>query len=500
MLAMAQQQYIKHLREREDLSINTIAGEMNINWRTAKKYADKENWNSVLKERKKHYPILGPYLDIIDTWLEEDLRRHKKQRHTQIRIYQRLVDECGYTGGQRTVTTYVALKKKALAVTTDKYLDLVHPGGEAQIDYGTAEVSHEQKIIQVKYLVMSFPYSNAAYLWLLPSENIECFLTGLQQLMQLVGGVPRKIWFDNLSAAVVKVENYRDRKTTEKFAQFALHYGFQYEFCNVGKGHEKGNVENKVGFTRRNWMVPLPTLTSWKEINEQLRMKAERHLQEIHYEKKQPIHDLFEEEKAKMLYLPNMPFEVYRLNTSVLDKYGRVEFEGQRYPIAKGRLNESVLLKIHWDEVEVLDQKYQKLGAFSRPYSFKEQEIDWKTELENIHKKPKAVTYAWIYSQLPLSIQSYVNITDLNKRKSRIGCLIKWINGGYTVDLISQAIQKTSIYQLDQEGVMYHTLYQISHPVSSVEALEEHYTPTKLKNYDPDLAVYDRLSKEGVAI
>lgn len=107
MLAMAQQQYIKHLREREDLSINTIAGEMNINWRTAKKYADKVNWNTVLKERKKHYPILGPYLDIIDTWLEEELRKHKKQRHTQIRIYQRLVDECGYTGGQRTVTTYL---------------------------------------------------------------------------------------------------------------------------------------------------------------------------------------------------------------------------------------------------------------------------------------------------------------------------------------------------------------------------------------------------------
>jgi hypothetical protein len=255
-----------------------------------------------------------------------------------------------------------------------------------------------------------------------------------------------------------------------------------------------------VGCTRRNWMVPLPTLTSWKEINEEMKEKAERYLQETHYEKKQPIRDLFEEEKAKMLYLPNEPFEVYRLNASVLDKYGRVEFEGRKYPIAKGRLNESVLLKIHWDEIEVLDQNYEKLGAFSRPYSFKEQEIDWKTELEQIQKKPKAVTYSWIYSQLPSSVQSYVNISDLNKRKSRIGWVIKWLNGGYTVDLISQVIEKTSIYQLDQEGVLYHALYRISHPDSSVETLEEHYTPKELKNYNPDLAVYDRLSKEGVAI
>ncbi len=242
MLAMAQQDYIKHLREQEDLPINNIAKQMNINWRTAKKYADKDDWNIEIKERKKRYPILGDYIEIIDTWLEEDLRRHKKQRHTQIRVYQRLVDECGFTGGQRTVTAYVSKKKKELTKATDTFIDLQHPGGEAQVDYGTAEVSHKHKLIQIKYLAMSFPYSNAAYIWILPSENIESFLTGLQQLMQLVGGVPRKIWFDNLSAAVVKIENDRERKTTEKFKQFALHYGFQYEFCNVGKGNEKGNI------------------------------------------------------------------------------------------------------------------------------------------------------------------------------------------------------------------------------------------------------------------
>jgi hypothetical protein len=67
---------------------------MEINWRTAKKYADQDTWNTVMKQRKKHYLILGPYLDMIDTWLEEDLRKHRKQRHT---------------------------------VTADKFIDLHHP-------------------------------------------------------------------------------------------------------------------------------------------------------------------------------------------------------------------------------------------------------------------------------------------------------------------------------------------------------------------------------------
>ncbi|MFD2117637.1 IS21 family transposase [Paenibacillus yanchengensis] len=442
---------------------------------------------------------MGPYLDIIDTWLKEDLTKHKKQRHTQTRIYDRLVEECKYTGGKRTVTTYVSKKKKELAQPVDKYIDLQHPGGEAQVDFGTANVTHEQKIIQIKYVVMSFPDSNAAYIWFTPSENIDCFLTGLQELMQIVGGVPKKIWFDNLSAAVVKIESYYDRKMTEKFTAFALHYGFQYEFCGVGKGHEKGSVENKVGCTRRNWMVPMPTLTLWEDLNKQMKAKAEQYMQEIHYEKKQPIHILFEEEKAKLLSLPSEPFEVYRLEAAVLDKYGRVPFEGQKYPMAKGSLNEAVLLKIYWDEVEVLNQDYERLGTFSRPYSLKEQAIDWAAELTVIHKKPKAVTYAWIYSQLPLSLQNYVSIAEPNKRKLRIGWLVKWLRSGYSMDHISEAVDRTSVYQQDQEGVLYHALYQVSHPVASMEVLTEHYTPVDVKDYDPDLEAYDQLSK-GVGV
>src|SRR5690606_16722922 len=108
MLAMAQQEYIKFLRNTEGLTVNAIAKKMGVDWRTAKKYADRENWNIEVRPRKKKYPVLEPYIEIIDAWLMEDQRRPKKQRHTNVRIYHRLVEECGFTGGERTVTTYVA--------------------------------------------------------------------------------------------------------------------------------------------------------------------------------------------------------------------------------------------------------------------------------------------------------------------------------------------------------------------------------------------------------
>ncbi|TRM13212.1 transposase [Lentibacillus cibarius] len=131
-------------------------------------------------------------------------------------------------------------------------------GGEAQIDFGTTDIIYEEAWLQVKYLVMSFPYSNAAFLVVFPREDLTCFLEGLKLLFKQAGGVPRKLWFDNLSAAVVKIKEHGKRKLTEMFQRFQLHYRFEAVFCNPRSGHEKGNVENKVGTSRRNWFIPIP--------------------------------------------------------------------------------------------------------------------------------------------------------------------------------------------------------------------------------------------------
>ena len=43
--------------------------------------------------KSKPKPTLDPVQPLIDAWLEEDLTRPVKQRHTAQRIYERLVDE-----------------------------------------------------------------------------------------------------------------------------------------------------------------------------------------------------------------------------------------------------------------------------------------------------------------------------------------------------------------------------------------------------------------------
>lgn len=495
MLALAQINYIKFLRDVEGMDINAIAKKIKANWRTVKKYADREDWNEPQQTREKTYPVLGPYLDIIDIWLMEDQRRPKKQRHTNIQVYNRLHDECGFKGGVRTVTGYVAQRKKALKKASDKetFIQLNHPGGEAQVDFGTAEVVHQQRMIQIKYLVMSFPYSNAAYIVVLPAENIECFLYGLRTLFEWAGGVPTKLWFDNLSAAVISIQKKGQRQLTEAFQRFQLHYRFQAAFCNPAKGHEKGNVENKVGTVRRNWFVPIPEMTSWEQLNEVMKGKAEAYMKENHYDKKQPIQALWQEEGQNLLFLPHEPFEVVTLKGATLDKYGRFRWDRHFYTVPQGYAHDDVIIKIYWDRLVALRSDYQPMGEFPRPYTFKERGIEWQNELKGAAKKPKALEYTWVYGLLPKTIQVFLNQTEMAMRRSRIYQVIQWLKDGYSMDQISRAVEETSVELWDQDGNIYQSLYRQAHPAFSFDTVSEGYTPEVLKGYDPDLEAYDQL-------
>ncbi|MGF9713741.1 IS21 family transposase, partial [Paenibacillus naphthalenovorans] len=141
MLKMPQQQYIRFLREAEGCSIQEIADRVGVHWRTAKKYADQDNWNLRMTNRKSRSPVMGPYMEIVDAWLEEDRLLPRKQRHTAARIFQRLRDEYQFPGSERTVSTYVKRRRTEMELERAKtYERLEHPPGEAQADFTTIEV------------------------------------------------------------------------------------------------------------------------------------------------------------------------------------------------------------------------------------------------------------------------------------------------------------------------------------------------------------------------
>ena len=141
----------------------------------------------------------------------------------------------------RTVRAYVSERKKELKIgQEEQYLELEHPKGEAQIDFGMTHVIWDGEFKEIRSLTTAYPFSNTGFTVPLPGENALCFLYGLRLIFEMSGGVPRKMRFDNLSAAVVSIGKNGQRVLCEHFVRFMLHYRFEAEFCNPGKGNEKG--------------------------------------------------------------------------------------------------------------------------------------------------------------------------------------------------------------------------------------------------------------------
>ena len=259
----------------EGRSISKIAEEQGIDRKTVRKYINQEDWNEATEEAPRVRPgILQPYQATIDAWLEEDRRRRRKQRHTAKRVYDRLVAEHHFEGSYRTVATYVGRRKRDMGRDSQPALPLVHRSGEAQVDFGEADYELAGTLVHGFYLSVSFPYSNAGFLQLVPGENTECLFEALMGIFTCIGGIPARLWFDNASTVVRQILQGGQRRLTDRFRHFQEHFGFAVAFCNPASGHEKGSVENKIGYHRRNFLVPVPQFDDLKVFNAELRTRA----------------------------------------------------------------------------------------------------------------------------------------------------------------------------------------------------------------------------------
>jgi len=207
-----------------------------------------ENWNKEPICCSRNKSKLDPYKALIDSWIEEDCKRRRKQRHTAQRIYNRLCVEIGedFDCSYRTEAVYVSLKRKEIFKINSMALPLQHKAGEAQADFGQADFIENGKLVSGHYLILSLPHSNGGYMQLFKGENTECLIEGLIAEFNHIGKVPNRIWFDNASTIVTSVLKDGKRLLTDRFLRFKEHYGFKAAFCNPNAGHEKGYVTPEV--------------------------------------------------------------------------------------------------------------------------------------------------------------------------------------------------------------------------------------------------------------
>lgn len=154
---------------------------MGVDSRTVSEYANQETFEKKKKQKRKSR-VMDPVKPIIDQWISENLKKKKKYQRTAKKIHEQLRNLYDFTGSDRTVRHYVSQRKKELKESlAESALPLESIVGTAQVDFVTAPFKYESEVIDLPFLVMSFPYSNSFYFQMFPSENTECLLEGLQR-------------------------------------------------------------------------------------------------------------------------------------------------------------------------------------------------------------------------------------------------------------------------------------------------------------------------------
>ena len=415
MYTMDQIHHIRELFYEQGMTVTEVAKTVGCNWRTAQKYIDMEDFSPPVPREVTHESKLDPFKPLIDNWLVSDKNAPRKQRHTAKRVHNRLREEVdGYNCSYRLVAEYVTAKKKELNLSKqENYIPLIHHPGEAQADFGSADFTENGRYHSGgKYLVLSFPYSNGGYFQLSYGENTECLLEGLQAIFEHIGGVPTEIWFDNTSTIVSEIIKGGGRTITERFQRFSEHYRFKPVFMNPQAGWEKGNVENKVGYVRRNELVPVPDFKNLSGKNVELLSVCDKDMSREHYDKDRMISELFQEDKAAFLPLPSVRFDTAGYGSTTTDKYGRFTLDKgtHRYSASPAYCEKTIHYKLTSGEVVVMDSDMHEIVTHRRLYGKEEPEsMDWLPYLKYIARKPRSLRNSGIYELMPETMQKFMD-------------------------------------------------------------------------------------------
>jgi transposase len=392
MIGMDQYELIRTANRVYAKSIRAIAREYGHSRKTIRKaLAGLEPKYRRKKERVA--PVMGPYAGMVEAWLKHDLEVSPKQRHTARRVYTRLFKDHGFTGSEATVRSWVRHCKERLGYRSRDAVIPLDPecAREAEVDWGTAQVWMAGQLVTVKIFCMRSRYSGKSFVRAYPMERQEMFFDGLIWAFAFFGGVFAVIVFDNMKTAVLKVLRGKNRIEQDQFVKFRSYYTFEARFCNPASGREKGGVEGLVGFARRNFLVPLPEVADYEELN---RLLAERCLAHgtgiiAGREDRRTIDERHEEERCRLLPLPAKPFENTKPVQAQISRYQTAMVDRNRYSVPSAYVGCNVWVHVGCDQIRIhADGK--EIANHSRLFGNSKWQIDSQHYLDLIAERTQA--------------------------------------------------------------------------------------------------------------
>ena len=329
----------------DGVSQRQIAAQLHISLNIVKKYWDGDTVPWERKEYSREASVLTPeVVAFVRSCLEEDTHcRSRKQHHTAKRIYDRLVEERGFAGGETTVRRLVSQRKEK---NQEPFVPLAFPAGDAmQIDWGESTVYIGGNKLVVNLFCTRLCYSDAPFVLAYRRQNEESFLDALVRVFEYFGSVPRRVIFDNGRVAVKDGFGAHARKQAG-YTALVAHYGFEAIFCNPASENEKGLVEGLVGYIRRNVCVPIPKTETLDQLNEMLLDKCQKYLKHQIRGKEADVGALLEKDKFYLRPLPGYAFDPCKRAAGWVDRFSTVRYDTNNYSVLVAYCGREVALKV----------------------------------------------------------------------------------------------------------------------------------------------------------
>ena len=303
---------------------------MGIARNTVRKYV-RDGLGGERKPRKKRVaPARERIRERVGELLEEwTTRTTDKQRVTATRLHDVLVRE-GVDVGETTVREVLREWKRQRA---ESFVPLTYrPGEVAQVDFFEVVVDIDGKRRKAWLFVMRLMYSGRDFAWVYDRADQVSFLDAHVRAFAHFGGVPQRIVYDNLKAAVTKVLR-PGRELAPRFAALAAHYCFEANFARPGEGHDKGGVESRGKNIRLQHLTPIPVGRSLETVSRELLARLDEQARTKVCRTRGPVAELFVLERAYFIALPGLPFDPRRVETHTVSRMSRVRIEGSQYSV-----------------------------------------------------------------------------------------------------------------------------------------------------------------------
>ncbi len=321
---------VRYAVQIEGLSQREAARRFGIDPRTVAKMMQFSVPPGYRRSKPPAKPKLDPFIPIIDRILADDKERPKKQQHTAKRIFERIRDEQGYTGGLTIVKDYVAGSRQR---SREMFVPLAHPPGHAQADFGEALAVIAGVERKIHFFAFDLPHSDACFVIAYPAETTEAFCDGHVKAFEFFGGVPRSILYDNTRIAVARILGDGTRQRTKTFSELQSHYLFQDRFGRPGKGNDKGKVEGLVKFARLNFMVPIPAFDSFEAFNADLLERCRKRFNDRLRGHSETIGERLERDLSALRKPLPPPYDACEKVATTVSSLSLVRYRGNDYSV-----------------------------------------------------------------------------------------------------------------------------------------------------------------------